>query len=175
MVGDVVIVAAAGELAAYDLATGDPRWFGPTSGWGYSSPHLATIDGVAQVLLLNGAGAISVAPLTARCSGSTSGRGDGIVQPAVTADGGVLISTGAGHGRSGVGMRRIAVTQASGGWAVEERWTSSGLKPYFNDFVVHEGHAFGFDGSILACIDLEDGKRKWKGGTLRQRPAAAVA
>jgi hypothetical protein len=29
---------------------------------------------------------------------------------------------------------------------------------------VHKGHAFGFDGSILACIDLEGGKRKWKGG-----------
>jgi len=33
---------------------------------------------------------------------------------------------------------------------------------------VHEGHAFGFDGSILACIDLEDGKRKWKGGRYGQ-------
>ncbi|MFI4947146.1 MAG: hypothetical protein ACHP85_27965, partial [Burkholderiales bacterium] len=39
-----------------------------------------------------------------------------------------------------------------------------GLKPYFNDFVVHEGHAYGFDKNILAAIDLADGQRKWKGG-----------
>jgi hypothetical protein len=39
-----------------------------------------------------------------------------------------------------------------------------GLKPHFSDFVVHEGHAYGFDGSILACIGVEDGERKWKGG-----------
>jgi outer membrane protein assembly factor BamB len=29
---------------------------------------------------------------------------------------------------------------------------------------VHNGHVFGFDGSILACVDLADGQRKWKGG-----------
>ncbi len=46
----------------------------------------------------------------------------------------------------------------------QQRWTSRGLKPYFNDFVVLKDHAFGFDGSILACIDLKDGARKWKGG-----------
>jgi hypothetical protein len=62
------------------------------------------------------------------------------------------------------GTRRIAVTQGPGGWTLDERWTSTGLKPFFNDFVVHKGHAFGFDGSILASIDLQDGKRMWKGG-----------
>jgi outer membrane protein assembly factor BamB len=38
------------------------------------------------------------------------------------------------------------------------------LKPDYNDFVVHKGHAFGFDGTILSCISVEDGERKWKGG-----------
>ena len=38
------------------------------------------------------------------------------------------------------------------------------MKPYFSDSAVHNGYAFGFDGSILACIELKDGKRKWKGG-----------
>ena len=62
------------------------------------------------------------------------------------------------------GIRRLAVAHGPAGWTVEERWTSRGLKPYFNDFVVHKGHAYGFDGNILACIDLADGERKWKGG-----------
>jgi len=42
------------------------------------------------------------------------------------------------------------------------------LKANFNDFVVHEGHAYGFDGSIMASIDLETGERNWKGGRYGQ-------
>ncbi len=61
-------------------------------------------------------------------------------------------------------MRRIKVSQSTGGWTIEERWTSVQLKSSFNDFVVHKDHAFGFVGPSLACIDLENGKRKWKGG-----------
>ena len=160
---DVVVVATAGVLAAYDRATGSPRWIGPKEGWGYSSPQLATIGGVAQIVLLNGAGAIGVAPADGALLWKHDWRGDGIVQPAMTPDGDVLIGSGSGL-NSGVGMRRVAVTRGSSGWSVQERWTSNGLKPYFNDFVVHENHAFGFDGSILACINLEDGARKWKGG-----------
>jgi hypothetical protein len=64
----------------------------------------------------------------------------------------------------GTGIRRLAIAHGPAGWTASERWISKRLKPYFSDFVVHEGHAFGFDGSILSCIDLEDGTRKWKGG-----------
>ena len=162
LLDDVVIVAAAGRLAAYDIATGAPRWFGPRGGGSYSSPHLLTIGGVAQVLLMSDAGVTSVAPADGSVLWKHSWPGFALLQPALTADGGVLIATSSAAG--GIGTRRLAVAHGPGGWRVEERWTSAGLKPYFNDFVVHHGHAFGFDGSILACIDLEDGKRKWKGG-----------
>src|ERR1019366_1703794 len=126
------------------------------------SPHLLTIGGVPQVLLLSDAGANSVAPADGRVLWKHSWPGSSILQPALTADGGVLIATASAAG--GIGTRRLAVAQGPGGWTVEEVWTSSALKPYFNDFVVHNGHAFGFDGGILACIDLQDGKRTWKGG-----------
>jgi outer membrane protein assembly factor BamB len=163
VVGDLVIAATAGWLAAYDLATGKPRWFGPKTGWGYSSPHLSTIDGVEQVVLVNGPGAIGVAPSDGTVLWKHEWAGDSIVQPAVLAGGDILIGSGSGLADK-TGMLRVAVAHESGGWIVKERWTSAGLKPYFNDFVVHNGHAFGFDGGILACIDLEDGTRKWKGG-----------
>ncbi len=163
VLGDIVIVAAAGSLAAYDVAGGKPRWT-VKGGAGYSSPHLATINGVTQVLLVKGGGVISVAPADGTVLWNHEWPGDGIVQPAVFGDGTVLIGSGSGMGTGGVGIRRIAVARGSGGWATEERWTSPGLKPYYNDFVVHKDHAFGFDGSILSCIDLKDGKRKWKGG-----------
>jgi outer membrane protein assembly factor BamB len=163
VVNDVVIVAASGRLAAYDVATGEPRWLGPAGGGGYSSPHLVTIDGVAQVLLLRGARSTSVAPADGTLLWEhTWLPAASIVQPALAAEGDILIA--AGDAMGGMGVRRIAVAHGPDGWTLEERWTSRGLKPYFNDYVVHQGHAFGFDGSILACIDLADGLRKWKGG-----------
>ena len=165
VVGDVVIVATAGALAAYDVVTGNSRWFGPTTDrGGYSSPHLATIVGVAQVLLLNGEGVMSVAPADGTLLWKHAWEGDSIVQPAVTADGDVLIGSGSGIG-SEVGVLRIAVAHGPSGWTTTQRWTSIGLKPYFNDFVVQKDLAFGFDGSNLACIDLKNGERKWKGGS----------
>jgi outer membrane protein assembly factor BamB len=161
IVDNTVVVAVAGRLAAYDLAGGTPKWYGPNRGDGYSSPHLITIGGVAQIVLQSEAGATGVSPADGKMLWQNPWS-FGIVQPAVTPDGDILISSVTLSG--GAGLRRIAVAQRDNVWTTEERWTSKGLKPYFNDFVIHNGHAFGFDGSILACIYLKDGQRKWKGG-----------
>ena len=165
VVGDLVIAATSGRLAAYDIASGKPKWTRTTVGGGYSSPHLATIAGVAQILLMSGGGIASVAPADGSVLWQYGGEGTSIVQPAL-ANGDVLVA--AGDMMGGTGVRRLALSQGPSGWTVEERWHSRGLKPYFNDFVVHGDHAFGFDGSILASVALQDGARKWKGGRYGQ-------
>ena len=158
VVNDIVVVAAAGNLVAYDLASGKPRWTGPAGRTGYSSPQLLTINGVPQIVLLHSNGATSLAPADGKLLWEHAWPGEPIVQPAVTESGDVLISVSESSG-----LRRIGVVQASSGWTVQERWTSEELNPWFNDFVVHKGHVYGFNGSTLACIDLENGKLKWTG------------
>jgi len=163
IIGNEVIVAASGRLIAYDVATGKRRWLGPPLPGSYSSPHRFIADGITQILLLTSAGVTSVSPADGKPLWDHAWPGGTtIVQPALVGDSDVVINGIGGTG--GMGVRRIAVTHGSSGWKAEERWTSTGLKPYFNDFVVHKGHAFGFDGNILSCIDLTDGHRTWKGG-----------
>jgi outer membrane protein assembly factor BamB len=169
IINDVVIIAMSGTMAGYDVKTGAPRWTGPKLLGSYSSPHQVTIDDVTQAILLTGSGAASVEPATGTVlwQHEWTDGGTTIVQPAVIAGGDLLITTSSAMG--GLGVRRLHVTRDTAtGWKVEERWTSNGLKPYFNDFVIHKGHAIGFDGSILASINLEDGKRDWKGGRYGQ-------
>jgi outer membrane protein assembly factor BamB len=158
VVGDTVVVAASGQLVGYDATTGNRRWVGPSSGGSYSSPQLVTIAGVQQVLLMTGASVTSVDPTNGQKIWDHAWEGNSIVQPAITADGDLLLTS------QDRGTQRIAVQHSSNGWSVEERWTSNALKPYFNDFVLHKGYAYGFDGRILSCLDLKDGQRKWKGG-----------
>ena len=163
VVDDVVIASTSGRLAGYDRNTGERRWTGPTDiGGSYSSPQLMTIGGTPHVVMMTNSGATSLSPADGKVLWKHPWKGETILQPALGSDGALLITTG--DNATGLGTRRLAVSHGQDGWKAEEMWTSKGLKPYFNDIVIHKGHAYGFDGAILSCIDLQDGKRKWKGG-----------
>jgi outer membrane protein assembly factor BamB len=166
VVGSVVLVHAGGQgdrgVMAYHLKTGELAWSAPAGTLSYSSPHLWQAQGQAQVLMSSDAGLVSLAPDTGQTLWNHAWQTQGnprIVQPHPVAENRVLLGTGVGYG-----TRLLSVLQLDGGWQVTEVWTSEKLKPYFNDFVVHQGAIYGFDGKILTCIDLETGARNWKGG-----------
>jgi outer membrane protein assembly factor BamB len=162
VIGDVVIISLSGKLAAYDKENGNPLWNCPDGGNSYSSPHLVTIDGVPQVILMSKTGALCVEP--------SSGKQlwkydwlimDRILQPAVISGGDILFAN------ESTGVRRVKVTHDQGEWLAKEVWTSEEMKLNFNDICIHNGYAYGFDGPNIACIDLKDGKRMWKGAPYR--------
>ncbi len=157
-----VIVASSGALVAYDAATGERRWLMRSRGGSYSSPHLLTLDGVAQVILMGGRGTTAVAAADGSVLWENAWAGSPMVQPALLPGGDLLITSADAMG--GLGVRRLGLAHGASGWSVAERWTSRGLKPYFNDYVVHKGHVYGFDGNILSSVNLETGERAWKGG-----------
>jgi len=69
---------------------------------------------------------------------------DCVVQPALTVNGNILLNTGGAKG-----LRQIAVGHGTDGWTFEEHWTSVQLRSTYSDFVVHKGHAFGYDGLLV--------------------------
>ena len=62
------------------------------------------------------------------------------------------------------GTSRLDLGREGGRLTGTERWVSRAMKSDFSDYVAHNGFLYGFDISILACIDLETGQRRWKGG-----------
>jgi outer membrane protein assembly factor BamB len=162
VVDSTVMVAIAGEIVAYDINNGRQRWSGPDGGDSYSSPHLLTIEGIRQVLFMNKTNATSYSPADGKLLWELPMTGAPIVQPAMITQYDIAISAVSETG--GKGIQRFAIKKENGGWTAKEQWSSDKLRPYFNDFVVHNGHIYGFDGISLVCIDVEHGNRKWKGG-----------
>ncbi|MSR58408.1 MAG: hypothetical protein EXS05_12140 [Planctomycetaceae bacterium] len=165
VVGDVVLVLPGrpngAAIKAYDRATGKALWSAGEGTHSYSSPQLAEFDGVPQVLAVTDVALTSIAVESGDVlwdySWGTAGM-QRVLQPYVDGDG-VLICT-----YFGIGTRRVRVGHTAGKWSVTMDWESKDFKPYFNDLVVLDGYAYGFDSNIFCCLDLKTGKRAWKGG-----------
>jgi outer membrane protein assembly factor BamB len=162
----LVIVFAGGEgdqnLLGYRADTGKLAWTALAGGNTYSSPQLATLAGQRQCLILTDHGLSSVDPATGAVlwkGGSIMPGAPRCVQPHVVGEAQLLVGT-----YDGASSTLVELNRSGDNWKVEPRWTSRDLKPEFPDFVVHQGHAYGFDVSMFCCIELASGKRCWKEG-----------
>lgn len=160
----VVIVFLGGNagkgLLAYRADTGEPAWAIDAGATSWSSPQLATIDGIPLVLMLSDRGLFAVKAATGDKlwdyeMPSQSPRN---LQPHPT-DRGVLISTGMDEE-----TQLLTLARNDRAWRVTPAWSSRGLKSTFNDFVTLDGAIYGFDAGIFCCIDELTGKRLWKKG-----------
>lgn len=146
-------------VLAYDAATGAPLWEAGDGELTYCSTQLSTIDGVEQLLISTNEGALALDPKTGkqlwRHEWPLAGMAR-VVQPWVIGSD-ILIGTS-----FDIGTRRVHVEHDKDSWQTKEVWTSRAVKPYYNDFVVDDNHLYGFDGAFFTCVDLKDGKRKWR-------------
>ena len=162
VVNDIVAVSLSGKLAGYDAAGGKLLWAGADGLNGYSSPHLVTIDSVPQLILMSQSGAVSVNPIDGKQLWQYPWPVmDRILQPAVI-EGGDLLFEGEAKGLS-----RVTISHKNGEWTAKELWISAAMKQNFNDFIIHKGYAYGYDGPAIACLDLKDGSLKWRGAPYR--------
>lgn len=162
VVGNTVITFGAGAgdkgVLAFDVQDGALVWSAPAGRQSYASPHRCTLHGTEYITLLSSVGMHFIDPESGASVSDYKWEQHGYrsLQPYVIDSDSILLATGAG-----TGTRRVKFDAELKG---EEVWTTMALKPDFNDFVVHNGHIFGFDDSVFTCIDLDSGERKWKRG-----------
>jgi outer membrane protein assembly factor BamB len=162
----VVLVYGGGtgkeKLWAFDAETGELAWSIDAGTNNYSSPQLATLRGRRQVLIFGDRGLLALEP----ASGDQLWQGpatikaaNAMVQPHVIGDNGLLLAADGG-------LVRLEVVSAGDSVELTPRWTkpATGLRPAYNDFVVHDGAIYGFDEGIFGCLDLKTGNRNWKRG-----------
>ena len=150
------------SIIAFDKRTGEQVWSGGTRKSSYSSPQLAELQGVPQILVFHAKGLESFAPADGQSLWFfpwTNQAGVNAAQPIVINDSSIFIGSG-----YGVGSARLLIEKSGEDWTVKESWTSNSPKLKFNSAVMHDGFVYGLDEGILTCLNLENGKRMWKKG-----------
>lgn len=151
-----------GSILAFDAASGALVWKNDLGQQGYTSPMLVTLAGRRQILNVAGAAAHGLDPDTGALLWShpwQTAFHNNCAQPVLAGGDRVFLSSGYGHG-----CALIRVADQDGRIEARELWSNTKMKNKFSASIVHDGFIYGLDEKILACLDLETGRRLWKGG-----------
>ena len=162
--GDLLILPVGGSnnnaVVAFKKKTGEVAWKSQGDEPGYSTPVIAEIGGLRQLIVFSGTMLLSMNPKDGSLYWKYPWKTNWFVNAAVPifiAPDKVFISTSYDHGAA-----MLQVKVAGGKASVSEVWLSKGMKNHFNTSIYHNGHIYGFDNAILKCIDATSGETKWQ-------------
>ena len=173
IVDDTVVVPVGGRaggpcmtLAAYRLDNGQLVWTGGTRQASYSSPALATLCGVRQILIVCEDYVAAHRPEDGAALWEFDWPGkstsNASVSQAVPLPGDhVLLSKG-----YSVDSQLLHVGRdPQGGWLVESVWQNKNvLRTKFTNVVVRDGFVYALSDGVLQCVEWATGRRCWKAG-----------
>ena len=168
IVDDVVVVnpgvdpakPAGRAICAYDRKTGKRIWAAGDHKAGYSSPRLATLCGVRQILLFDGEGLAGLDPTNGNelwRYGWTTAYDMNNIQPVVCGDDRIFISSELSNG-----CAMVRVKKGMDGWSVKEEWKHKRFWAKFSNPVFVSPALYGLSGGDLISLDVENGKLFWK-------------
>ncbi len=178
--GELLLVEVGGKgeksIVAFHTNTGDVIWSSHKDKLGYSSPIAITVKGVRQIICFTGTQLVSVSPTDGTIYWKypwKTGYDVNAATPIFIPPDKVFISSGYGKGAAMLGMRvfvspddertaRVQIRENQSKIRVEEIWKSRKLKNHFASSVLHGNHLYGFDNSILKCIEANTGEEQWK-------------
>ncbi len=166
VVDDKVIVLPGGgggkSVVAYHRLTGEPVWRALDDKQAYTAPMVATLAGQRQLIVVSASRIIGMTIEDGRLLWShpwVTEYDVNSAQPVVVGENRLLVSAGYDHGAV-----FLEISRSDGAFAARPVWENRNLKNKFNSSVLHNGYVYGFDESILVCLDASSGERKWKGG-----------
>jgi outer membrane protein assembly factor BamB len=162
--GDRVIVTPGGRgagVVALDKMTGKTVWASKelSDGAGYASPIVADVGGVRTIMTFTADAGVGVRAADGKLmwrNTSASNRTANIATP-VYADGKVFFTSSYGTGGALLGLR------ASGSEVhAQEIYFTRDMKNHHGGVVLVNGYIYGYNDSILTCLEFASGKMVWR-------------
>jgi len=163
IVDDLVIVQPGGpqnkSIVAYNKLTGAKVWGSLSEKAAYASPILGTLNGQRQIITVTAVRVVGLNPADGKLLWGFPWKTEYDVNsssPILVGPNQFVIASGYDHG--------TALVEVAPDGTTKTIWQNKKLKTKFSTAVLHEGHLYGLDDAILACVNVATGEQKWKGG-----------
>lgn len=161
---NLVIVTPGGRgagVVALDKMSGMTVWASKdlSDGAGYASPIVADVGGVRTIMTFTADAGVGVRASDGKLMwrNSTAANGTANIATPVYSDGKVFFTSSYGAGAALLGLRA-----AGNEVRAQEIYSTRDMKNHHGGVVLVNGYVYGFNDSILTCLEFASGKMVWR-------------